>query len=220
MLSAKTQIMNHPHFDAIRAHIEQYLDAPAAVWDEDGLDIFVVAPTESRPFLTLITAGMSDEPMDAPKAEWKLAELCFLLPAAWPLEREQWGESHEWTLLWLQYLAKYPRETGGWLGYGHTIPNGEPPQPLDVTTEAVSVMLIPPVSLPEKFARLRVNETDEGIINFWALVPLLPDELRMKMQSKTPVLLEKMEKAKLSDILDPGRRSVLASRGLKKFLLG
>ena len=47
-----------------------------------------------------------------------------------------------------------------------------------------------------------------------------PDELRMKMQSKTPVLLEKMEKAKLSDILDPGRRSVLASRGLKKFFVG
>ncbi len=212
--------MNHPHFDAIATHIEKYLDAPAAVWDEDGLDIFVVAPTDERPFLTLITAGMSDEPMDAPKDEWKLAELCFLLPAVWPLERDKWDESHEWTLLWLKYLAKYPNETNNWLGYGHTIPNGEPPQPLDVTTEAVSVMLIPPVSLPEKFARLRVGDSDAEIINFWALVPLLPDELRMKMQSKTPMLLEKMEKAKLSDILEPGRRSVLASRGLKKFLLG
>ena len=212
--------MNHPHFDAIRAHIEQYLGAPAAVWDEDGLDIFVVAPNEEHPFLTLITAGMSDEPMDAPKDQWKLAELCFLLPATWPLERDKWDESQEWTLLWLKYLAAMPRKTGDWLGYGHTIPNGEPPQALDVSTEAVSVMLIPPVSLPEKFARLRVGDSDAEIINFWALVPLMADELRMKMQARTPTLLEKMEKAKLSDILEPGRRSVLASRGLKKFLLG
>ena len=212
--------MNHPHHDAIRAHIEKYLDAPAVVWNEDGLDIFVVAPTEQRPFLTLITAGLSDAPMDAPKDEWKLAELCFLLPASWPLERDKWGESQEWTLLWLKYLANLPRKNGGWLGYGHTIPNGDPPQALDVSTEAVSVMLIPPVSLPERFARLRVGESDAEIINFWALVPLMADELRLKMQSKTPMLLEKMEKAKLSDILEPGRRSVLAARGLKKFLLG
>ena len=212
--------MNHPHFDAIRAHIEKYLDVPAAVWDEDGLDIFVVAPTDERPFLTLITAGMSDAPMNAPKDEWKLAELCFLLPATWPLARDEWDESKEWTLLWLKYLAGLPFKTESWLAYGHTIPNGEPPEPLDDSTEAVSMMLIPPVSLPEKFARLRVGETDADIINFWALVPLMADELRMKMQSKTPMLLEKMEKAKLSDILEPGRNSVLKSRGLKKLLLG
>ncbi len=212
--------MNHPHYEAIRAHIEQYIAAPSAVWDEEGLDIFVVAPSEERPFLTLITAGMSDAPMNAPKDEWKLAELCFLLPPDWPLERDKWDESQEWTLLWLKYLATLPATGNGWLGYGHTIPNGEPPQPLDESTEAVSVMLIPPVSLPERFARLRVGQTDADIINFWALVPLLPDELRMKLQARTPTLLEKMEKAKMSDILEPGRRSVLASRGLKKFLLG
>ena len=205
--------MNHPHFDAIRAHIEKYLDAPAAVWNEEGLDIFVVAPTEERPFLTLITAGMSDAPMDAPKDEWKRAELCFLLPADWPLERAEWDESREWTLLWLKYLARLPHQNGGWLGYGHTVPNGDPPQPLDDSTQAVSVMLIPPVSLPERFARLRVGDSNADIINFWALVPLLPDELRMKLQAKTPTLLEKMEKAKLSDILEPGRQSVLRRRG-------
>ena len=212
--------MNHPHFDAIAAHIEKYLDAPAAVWSEGDVDIFVVAPTDERPFLTLVTAGLSDEPMNAPKDDWKLAELCFLLPADWPLERAEWDESKEWTLLWLKYLANLPRQSQGWLGYGHTIPNGDPPQPLDETTEAVSVMLIPPVSLPEKFARLRVDESAEGVINFWALVPLLSDELRLKLQAGTPTLLEKMEKAKLSDILNPGRDSVLRSRGLKKFLLG
>ncbi len=210
--------MNHPHFDAIREHIEKYLDVPAIVWDEGEIDIFVVAPTDERPFLTLVTVGMSDEPMEAPKDEWKLAELCFLLPAAWPTERTEWDESKEWTLLWLKYLAQMPRETEGWLGYGHTIPNGEPPQPLDETTEAVCVMLIPPVSLPEKFARLRVGETDADIINFWALVPLLPDELRLKLHRTTPVLLEKMEKAKLSDILEPGRDSVLKRRGLGRLL--
>ena len=212
--------MNHPHFDAIAAHIEKYLDAPVAVWDEDGLSVFVVAPTDERPFLTLVTAGLSDAPMDAPKDEWKLAELCFLLPAEWPLERDAWDESCEWTLLWLKYLAQMPGNSVEWLGYGHTVPNGEPPQPLDETTQAVSVMLIPPVSLPERFARLRVGETDADIINFWALVPLLPDELRLKLQAGTPTLLEKMEKAKLSDILEPGRESVLRARGLKKFLLG
>ena len=209
------------HCAAIRAHIEKYLDAPAAVWHEaDDLDIFVVAPSETRPFLTLVTAGMSDHPMNAPKDEWKLAELCFLLPSDWSLERQTWGESQEWTLLWLRHLARLPRASEGWLGYGHTIPNGDPPQPLDDTTRAESVMLIPPVSLPERFARLRVGEGDDGIINFWALVPLLPDELDLKVSRGTPTLLEKMENAKLSDILEPGRNSVLAPRGLKKLFMG
>ena len=209
------------YFDAIRAHLEKYLDAPCDVWHEgDELDIFVVAPTDERPFLTLVTAGLSDYLMDAPKDEWKRAELVWLLPASWPLERENWGESREWTLLWLQHLAQMPRAQNSWLGYGHTIPNGEPPQPLDLTTNANSVMLIPPVSLPERFARLRVGEGDEGIINFWALVPLLPDELELKIKSGTPTLLEKMEKAKLSDILEPGRDSVLRPRGLKRLIQG
>ena len=209
------------HFDAIAAHIEKYLDAPAAVWHEsENLDIFVVAPTDERPFLTLVTAGLSDQPMNAPKDEWKLAELCFLLPAPWPLDRAQWDESHEWVLLWLKHLAQMPRANQSWLGYGHTIPNGEPPQPLDVSTEAVGVMLIPPVSLPERFARLRVGEGDAGILNFWALVPLTLDELDLKIRAGTPTLLEKMEKAKLSDILEPGRSSVLKPRGLKRLLSG
>ena len=174
-----------------------------------------------RPFLTLVTAGMSDEPMDAPKDEWKLAELCFLLPADWPLANATNGTIPRNGRCCGSSIWRICRdENGGWLGYGHTIPNGEPPQALDESTEAVSVMLIPPVSLPERFARLRVGESDAQIINFWALVPLLADELRMKLQSKTPMLLEKMEKAKLSDILEPGRKSVLSNRGLKKFLLG
>ena len=212
--------MTSHYFDAIRAHIEQHLGAIAQVWNQDDLDILVVAPSEARPFQTWITAGLSDHPMEAPKAEWTRAELCFLLPPHWSLERDSWGEGERWPLQWLNYLARMPRLQNTWLGYGHTIPNGEPPQPLDDSTDACSVMLIPPVSLPERFARLRVDESESGIINFWALVPLMIDELDLKLEKGTPVLLERMQKAKLSDIWEPGRRSVLARRGLARWALG
>ena len=213
--------MTSHYHDAIRAHVEQYVGAIGQTWHEaDALDILVVAATEERPFHTLVTAGLSDHPMKAPKDEWRRAELCFLLPPSWSLERQSWADSDEWPLKWLVYLAQMPRRKDTWLGYGHTVPNGEPPQPVDDSTEACSVMLIPPVSLPERFARLRVDETATGIINFWALVPLMPAELELKLEKGTPILLEKMEKRKLSDIWDPGRHSVLARRGVARWALG
>ena len=210
-----------PYHDAIRAHVEQYAGAISQTWHEaEALDILVVAANDAHPFHTLVTAGLSDHPMNAPKDEWKRAELCFLLPPSWSLERDTWGEGDAWPLKWLVYLARMPRWKNTWLGYGHTVPNGEPPQPVDDSTAACSVMLIPPVSLPERFARLRVDETDAGIINFWALVPLMPDELDLKLEKGTPTLLEKMANRKLSDIWKPSRRSVLARRGVARWALG
>ena len=212
--------MSSQYFDAIQSHIEKQIGAPQTVWHEGELDVFVVAPGEDRPFLTLVTAGLSDHPMEAPKAEWTRAELCFLLPPDWSVARDSWDDAQSWPLKWLVYLVGLPRAQNTWLGYGHTVPNGEPPQPIDDSTDACSVMLIPPVSLPQRFARLRVGESDTGILNFWALVPLMIDELELKLAKGTPTLLEQMAKAKLSDIWEPGRRSVLAPRGLKRWALG
>ncbi|MGC4866446.1 suppressor of fused domain protein [Micromonospora sp. DT53] len=54
-----------------------------------GVHVYVVAPTEERPYRTLITSGMSELPMTVPEGHGisPYAELMLCLPADWPLTR-------------------------------------------------------------------------------------------------------------------------------------
>ena len=182
-------------------------------------EILVVKAGAEWPFHTLVTLGMVDFPMDAPKEEWQFAELCLLLPPDWSLEPDMdLAQESQWPIRWLQRMTRVPQESLGWLGYGHTVPNGEPPQPFVADTPFVSWLLLPPVSLPQTFARLRLP--DETVLNFWALLPLHQDETYLKINKGTPALIELMGVKGVSDIFDAGRKSVFKRGGttLKRWL--
>ena len=80
--------------DAIDRHIEAHFGPVEFVYHEMAshlvaVHVYVVAPTEERPYRTLITSGMSELPMTVPEGHdiSPYAELMLSLPADWPLTR-------------------------------------------------------------------------------------------------------------------------------------
>jgi hypothetical protein len=143
---------NSPLQTAIRAHVERHIGPIARVFgDESGdaptIAVLHVAPVESRPYHTLVTAGMSAFEMpvppdsDAPRR----IELMMTLRERWRLEDRVSGpDSGLWPVSVLQRLGRWPRERNAWLGWGHAVPNvdparGDPARPFAATTKLCGV---------------------------------------------------------------------------------
>lgn len=212
--------------EAVTGHIERHVGRISGtlhekISDKVHIDVHLVPPGEDRPFHTLVTSGMSDRPMLTPK-EASLedappyAELCILLPPDWPLpgpdSPQSSGEdlfSDEnvyWPIRWLKLLARLPQEFHTWLGFGHTVPNGEEAHPLADNTQLGCLMLLPPISLAEEFQQLRLGPYKT--VQFYALIPLYREEMALKLNEGADALLERFEAQNISDVVDLARPNV------------
>ena len=221
--------------DAVAEHIKQHVGDPEWVWHEMisdliHVDIHVVAPTEARPCITLVTSGMAERPMNAPPeaSACEFAELTLSLPPDWPGLANHDGqprviddshplrdEANYWPIRWLKMLARFPHEYGTWIWHGHTIPNGDPAEPFAPNTRLAGWMLMPSMMGGEAFRTLRVGDRD---IAFFAIWPLYPEEMQYKLDHGADALLDRFEKARISPVpelidvtrpnvcLDPNRR--------------
>lgn len=219
----------------IDAHITRHFGSSKFVWfeivsDIVSVDIFVVEPTASRSFYTLITSGMSDLPMNSSDPQFQYAELVMCLPASWPiknlLDRKRletsrlqrfFGqllprtfpdvESWYWPVRCLKSLARLPHEYKTSLGVGHTIPNGgEKAAPYATNTELCCAFIAPPTPLiTDDFVRL---ETNQKQIWFLSVIPIYKEEMQMKLKQGAGALLERLEKAKVTELMDIKRKNV------------
>jgi hypothetical protein len=213
--------------ERVTQHIETHVGKIESVFHEIvsdlvHLDVHWVKPSNQLPFHVLITSGMSDLPMKIP-AEYEAnpyAELCILLPADWPMgtaynqsmEEAFKDENNYWPIRWLKTIARFPHEYDTWLGYGHTIPNGEEAAPFSDSTKLGCMLLLPSVSLSEDFFSLKVN--DEKVIDFYCLCPLYKSEMDFKLKKGVDALLDKFNKYGIRDIVDIGRKNTCAKKGL------
>src|SRR5262249_53710239 len=132
---------------------------------------------------TLVTSGMSDLPMSAPEGaeECRFAELLVSLPPDWPLTQAAFAdERHYWPVRWLKMLARFPHEYDTWLWSGHSVPNGDPPEPFAPNTDLCCALLLTPVLVPDEFLTLPV--ADDRVIHFFGLVPLYAEEVEYKLK--------------------------------------
>lgn len=200
----------HAPMEAICAHVERHLGPIESAFHEivsDAIhvDVHVVPPTEDRPCVTLFTTGMSALPMTAPEGaeEWRFAEVLIHLPPDWPLLQEDFADpNHYWPIRLLKQLARFPHETKSWLGPGHTI--GEETTVYGDRTPFTGAILLPPDD--EEFAALRVEgET----IRFFEVVPLFPEEQRLKIDHGLDAILAAFSRHQLSPIVTPERTNVV-----------
>jgi hypothetical protein len=200
----------------VTKHIGPVTDAfHERVSDVVPIDLLVVAPDDGRPFVTLVTLGMSALPMRIPMEdpddlaripELRYAELLLCLPPDWPLTPEAFqDEANYWPLRWLKRLARLPHQMDGWLGLGHTIPNGDPPRPLAPNLPFAGWLIDEPVRLPQEACKLRVADR---AINFYAAVPLTAGEMAYKVKHGGPALGQLLDRAKVSEVLEVGRKDV------------
>ncbi|MEU8657301.1 suppressor of fused domain protein [Actinoplanes philippinensis] len=197
--------------DAIDRHIEQYFGPVEFVYHEFGshlvgVHVYVIAPTEARPYWTLITSGMSELPMTVPAGVSPYAEVMLCLPADWPLDAAYPGESApDWPIAVLKQVARLPHEYGTWIGEWHSVPNGDPAENYADDVPFCGVVVTPMLRVP---AAARVITAPDGAeINLLAVIPLHRDEVAAKIERGTDALIEILDRGGVTELLDPGRPS-------------
>jgi len=216
--------------EAISAHFERFVGKVQSVFHEIvsdlvHVDVHVIKPTPATPttattnagnVITLFTTGMSDRPMMVPEEavgvegaeRVEYAEVFVHLPANWLLDEKSMKlEAWYWPLRWLKILARLPHEFETWLSHGHTVPHGDPPTPVAPNTKLCCMMLVEPWWMPEEFRTLTLP--DGRVIHFYAMVPLLRDEVEFKLEEGAEELIEKMRERGEGEVVEAGRKSVL-----------
>jgi hypothetical protein len=209
--------------DAIDHHVQQHIGSVDVVFDEIvspyvHVDIHHVPPRPEQPFHVLVTSGMSEMPMMTPEPmeEYRYAEVLVCLPPEWPVTQEAFqDERNYWPIRALKRLARLPHEFSTWLGWGHTVPNGDPPQSFASNTELCGMLVLPSLSLPEEAFRMELS--DGRTIHFWSLVPVHADEMALKLKKGTEALLPLFDRHGITDVIDPSRSSVVGRRRLWPF---
>ena len=207
-----------PNAGRIAAHIDQHIGTPEFVYHELAsdivhLDIHIVPPAPKRKFYALVTSGMSDRPMNVPEGITapRFAELMLCLPEQWPLPlgTPDWSGLDErilWPVQLLRTLARLPHEHNTWLGFGHTIPNGEPPLPYAPNTRLCGAMIAYPLAPKPAFRQLKIDE--QTTIAFLSVIPLFQQEMDYKLKQGTTALAERLGRKGIGEVLDISRKNV------------
>ena len=199
-----------PAIEEISDHIEKHVGEIHMVFHElvsdyVHIDVHWVKPSKERPFHTLVTSGMSGLPMNTPEGieGCDYAELSICLPEEWEISEAAFdNEQNYWPIRWLKYLARFPHEYNTWLGYGHTIPNGDPAEPFAKNTQLNTVVLLPSIVFDDQFQTLHLNDKS---INFYTLIPLYTEEVELKLKNGIEALFDGFDKFGLTDIVELNR---------------
>ena len=212
--------------EAISDHIEKHIGPIESVFHEIvshlvHIDVHWVKASKERPYHAFITSGMSDLPMHVPEGleDQAFAEVLILLPEDWGIDGEIGKsmdevfkeETNYWPIGWLKTIARFPHEYETYMGWGHTIPNGEEAEAFGTNTELGCMMLLPCLDLSTEFFELKISE--EKTIRFYALYPIYKEEMEFKLKQGTEALLDKFDKYRVSSILDVRRVNTCKKKG-------
>jgi len=203
--------MGHaPHNWEVDAHIRCCFGQADAVLHERlskfvQLDVHVIRPTAGRDFTTYVTSGMSDLAMNVPDsfADWRRAELVIALPGSPETHFDQAGRRH-YLIDHLRNYARRPHALGSCFILGDTIGPFEGEETIGPDTRLSAYILARPVVT--------------------ALEPIYADELDLKLNQGSDVLIARLEAANAFELYDPDRPSVATQKArgfsLKRLLGG
>lgn len=100
----------------------------------------------------------------------------------------------------------HPHDHGTWLGFGHTIPHGDPPQPYADTTSLCAALLLPPVWTPDGF---NTFESRAGKVQFVGVYVLHREELKYKLDHGTDAIFDRFRQGEVTELVDVQRPSVV-----------
>lgn len=204
--------------EQVETHIAAHIGQPAGVFheiisDKVHLDVHVVNRTPERNYYTLVTSGMSERPMNVPPGAeaYRYAEMMICLPPDWKMQQRDWSdERHYWPIRWLKTLARLPHDFNTWLGYYHTVPNGDPPQQYARNTRLCCALVYVPVLFPQAFHTLQVSE--EKTIHFYSMFTLYREENDYKLKVGAEALIDRLAAANVTELLDINRPNVMRGK--------
>lgn len=174
------------------------------------VDLLWVQPGPHGDFHTIVTCGMSQQPMPAPEeaADCRYAELLIRLPASWRLDPSGMNDPNSlWPMEELAHLARMPHWYDTWLWAGHTVTNGEPPVPFCPSTQFSGSILMPPAWTRPEFETVQVDLRRR--VQFFSVLPLYREELLLARDAEVGLLPDWIERAGVTDLLDLDRPSLI-----------
>lgn len=199
--------------EKLEEHIEKYIGKIETVLhevlsDTIHLDVHYIKPSVNRKYHTFITTGMSFLPMNTPEGAeaYKYAELMICLPEYWKVSDEDFkDDKNYWPISLLKEMARFPHDYHTWLGFAHTVPNGNPPEPLFHGTLLNGIILLPPITVNRDFLSLKVDE--ERTVNFYCVIPLYEEETNYKLKYGYSSLLDKFDEYGFNEVIDINRQN-------------
>ncbi len=209
--------------ERVASHIEKYFGNITDIFncsDNDTVPIIVVAipPTEEKNYYKLVTLGMGAYKANVPKelAEFKMnrIELVAYLPP--DIDEERLADL--WVVQYMRILGNMMLYEDSWLGFGHTVSNGEP---FDSNTNLNGVIL--------DFVRnvggeaIECELSDGDIVTFYQFIPLYEEEMLYKIENGCDALFKLLYndwKSNISKgIIDMNRANVCEDITEKKWAI-
>lgn len=136
------------------------------------IDVYRFPPSRKRDFFTFVTGGVSDLPMNVPAelgADCRRAELIFYSAE----NRDEYPEL-------LRRLGHFVHDNNTWLHWGHTMPNGQPPEPLLGTDNLDTLFFMPTIVGPDSSLGEQLRIESEPVNLIWC-VPITTAECQLKL---------------------------------------
>jgi hypothetical protein len=157
---------------------------------------------------------MSTRPMAVPQglddpSSCERAELVICLPPDWfgPGLNQLARDGRFWPVEILRFAARFPHLYNTWVWIGHTLSTEEPPERFDPGTEFCAFTIAAPLRWPAE--KWKMVAHDGRSISFLTVIPLYRDELQFKLDNGTSRLLDLFDEARVNELLDPARPSVV-----------
>ena len=132
---------------------------------------------------------------DGVGVEYRRAELIFYASE----DRPEYME-------FLRRLAHFPHDNHTWLHWGHTMPNGNPPEPIFGSRVLDSIFFMPSILTPDSELGGRLSWNGESI-NFLWCVPITSAECALKLEQGTDSLYDLFDANEHPFVFDGGRDS-------------
>ncbi len=145
------------------------------------VDVYRFPPHGKRDFFTFVTGGMSDLPMNAPTelgVDYRRAELVFYSTE----NRDEYSQL-------LRRMAHFVHDNNTWLHWGHTMPNGQPPEPLFGTSQLDTLFFMPSIVDPDSRLGDTLQIESEPVHLVWC-VPITTAECQLKLDEGMDALYD------------------------------
>jgi hypothetical protein len=148
---------------------------------------------------SLVTGGMSDLrmtlPLRAPRDVPQRVELIFYCSEP----RDEYIKIQRW-------VAHFPHDAKSFLGHGHTMPNGNPPEPFWGSTELDTLFFLPPIVKKDQTLPSELQLEGDPVHFLW-MVPLTSAECDFKLRNGFEAMLNLFQRHHHLHVFDPHRKS-------------
>jgi len=106
----------------------------------------------------------------------------------------------------MRWLAHFPHNQKTWIGSGHTIPNGNPPEPMWGSKDLDTILLLETIVQSDAELPRKLDLAGDPVHFLW-IVPLTTAECELKLEKGLGAILNLFDKNRHPHVFDPARAS-------------